>query len=178
MRKNILYGSAFYILTLIAGQTCLANTTVKRVPGFNIPQVLLTDTVPPGEVMEVVNTAINSLNNFNIEVVANLYTPNAVIADDEPPYSWNGPTAGVQWVNAVERACRENSLTKLKGAVGKVNVYQQSDGDAYLVVPVSFTGNLPGKVAFEADGAFTFVLRMINGKWMIKSQVWIPRKGM
>jgi len=128
--------------------------------------------------MDIVTAVIYSLNTFNIEKVADLYTPNAVVADDEPPYSWNGPTAGIQWVNAVEKVCKDNRLTRLKGTIEAVNVFQQRADNFYIVVPVSFTGNLPGKQSFSADGAFTFVLRMVNGKWMIKSQVWMPKKGM
>lgn len=141
------------------------------------PTVLPIDTVPPSDVMEVIKAVIYSGNTFNIEAVADLYTPNAVVADDEPPYSWNGPTAGVQWVNAVEMACKEIQLTKLKGTIQAINIYQQKDDNVYIVVPVSYTGSLPGKVRFAAKGAFTFVLRMVNGKWLIKSQVWMPQKG-
>ncbi|GAC1313232.1 MAG: hypothetical protein NVSMB24_36140 [Mucilaginibacter sp.] len=136
------------------------------------------DTTLPADVMAVITAAVYSINNFNIDAVANLYTPNAVIADDEPPYSWNGPTAGVQWVNAVERTCKDNRLTKLKGSIEGVNVFQQSNDNIYVVVPVTYKGILPGKTQFEAGGAFTFVLRLTNGKWLIKSQAWMPRKGM
>ena len=117
--------------------------------------------------------------NSNIEDVANLYkTPNAVVADDEPPYSWNGPTAGVQWVNAVEKTCKDNKLTKLKATIEPINIYQQTGDNTYIVVPVSYTGELPGKVRFSAKGAFTFVLRMEDGKWLIKSVcAWMPKKG-
>ncbi|CAN5173561.1 hypothetical protein BH09BAC6_BH09BAC6_22780 [soil metagenome] len=136
------------------------------------------DTIPAPEVVEVINTVISATNNFDIGAVANLYTPNAVVADDEPPYSWNGPTAGVQWINAVDRVCRENSLTHLKGKIEHINVYQQTDDNVYVVVPVSFSGMLPHKKEFTAIGAFTFVLRKVNGKWLIKSQAWMPQKGM
>jgi ketosteroid isomerase-like protein len=140
--------------------------------------VIAADTVPNGDVMEVVRVAIYAANDFNIQAVANLYTPNAVVADDEPPYSWNGPTAGIQWINAVERAVKEYRITKFKGTIEPVKVYQQTSDNVYVVVPVSYTGNLPGRDHFSARGAFAFVLRQVNDKWMIKSQVWIPEKGM
>jgi ketosteroid isomerase-like protein len=183
MIKKVLFIPAFSLLIATQfAQSCYATETGnnmrdKKIKVSSFP-VLLKDTVPPPEVMEVVTAAINSLNTFNIDAVANLYTPNAVVADDEPPFSWNGPTAGVQWVNAVERVCKENHLTKLKGSIANVSVYQQSTDNVYIIVPVNYTGNLPGKASFEAEGAFAFVLRMINGKWMIKSQVWMPKKGM
>jgi len=138
----------------------------------------LADTIPPAEVLYVLQRAINALNNFDIDAVANLYTHNALVADDEPPYSWNGPTAGVQWVNAVEQVCKDNRLTKLKATIEPIHVFQLTTDNVYTVVPVSFTGVLPGRARFTAKGAFAFVLRMENGKWLIKSQVWMPKTGM
>jgi ketosteroid isomerase-like protein len=175
MTKNLLLIAAISLLGLnIAVQKSDAKGIGKKVALV----VLRTDTIPPTEVMDVIKSVIYSTNTFNIETVANLYTPNAVVADDEPPYSWNGPTAGIQWVNAVEKECRNVRLTKLKSAIESVNIYQQTDDNIYMVVPVSYTGDLPNKTRYNAKGAFTFVLRMINGKWLIKSQVWMPRKGM
>jgi ketosteroid isomerase-like protein len=183
MVKNILFKSAFSLLTVMLVADISQATAAGKYTGctrsetHNNP-VTLKDTVPPKEVMDVVKTVIYSLNTFNIDAVADLYTPNAVVADDEPPYSWNGPTAGVQWVNAVEKVCKDNKLTRLKGKIATINIYQQSADNVYIVVPVSFTGDLPGGESFSTEGGFTFVLRMINGKWMIKSQVWLPRKGL
>jgi ketosteroid isomerase-like protein len=136
------------------------------------------DTIPPSEVLDIITTIINSTNNFDIDAVANLYTPNAVIADDEPPFSWNGPTAGVQWVNAIEQVCKDNKLIKLRAEIQPINVFQLSTDNVYIVVPVIYSGELPHKSKFSADGAFTFVLRQINGKWLVKNQVWMPRKAL
>jgi len=178
--KNTLLISAFGLLIALSTPVCSAMGAGKS---FNYTSgyphtILAKDTVPPAEVMDIVTTVVYSLNTFNIEKVADLYTPNAVVADDEPPYSWNGPTAGIQWVNAVEKVCKENRLTKLKGTMEAINVFQQTSDNVYIVVPVNYTGDLPHKQEFRAEGAFTFVLRLINGKWMIKSQVWMPRRGM
>jgi ketosteroid isomerase-like protein len=133
------------------------------------------DTLVPQDILDVVTLVVNAVTSFNLQTVAEIYTPNAVIADDEPPYSWNGPTAGIQWVNAVEKACKVNGLTKLTSKV--LPVFQQSVDNVYVVVPVTFTGKLPGKQLFEVNGAFTFILRQVNGKWMIKSQTWMQKKG-
>jgi len=135
------------------------------------------DTIPPADIMDVVSKVINSLNSFDISAVADLYTPNAVVSDDEAPYSWNGPTCGVQWVNAVEKACKDNHVTRLKGDIEPVNFYQKSGENFYIVVPVSFSGRLPDKQSFSVHGAFTFVLRREDGKWLIKSQTWLQQKA-
>lgn len=138
----------------------------------------VTDSIPSDEMLSVIYTVIHSTNDFDIEKVADLYTPNAVVADDEPPYSWNGPTAGVQWVNAVEKACVNNRINKLRGHIEPVTLFQQSADNVYIVVPVSYSGNMPHKQHFHVRGAFTFVLREVEGKWLIKSQVWMQERGM
>ncbi|HEY2582801.1 MAG TPA: nuclear transport factor 2 family protein [Mucilaginibacter sp.] len=183
MLNKILFVSTLSLAAILssakAGYSKAAIATNGYTPfEMNVAIILPPDTVPPAEVMDVIKKVVHSLDTFNIDQVANLYTPNAVIADDEPPYSWNGPTAGVQWVNAVEKACKENELTKLKGTVEAVNVYQQTVDNVYLVVRVNYVGNLPGSAHFTSKGAFTFVLRQVNGAWLIKSQAWVPRKGM
>jgi hypothetical protein len=182
INKTLLISTFSLIATFSSLKTGYAKETFgcsnHKLGEINTAVILPADTVPPAEVMDVIKKVIHSLDSFNIDEIANLYTPNAVIADDEPPYSWNGPTAGVQWVNAVEKACKENDLTKLKGTIEAVNVCQQTIDNVYIVVPVSYAGNLPGRAHFLAKGAFTFVLRMENGKWLIKSQAWMPKKGM
>ena len=136
------------------------------------------DTVPVPDVVDVVKTVIEASSSFNGQAVANLYTPNAVVADDEAPYSWNGLTAGVQWINSVERAVKINRITKFKARIDPVNVYQQNVENVYLIIPVTYTGDLPGHEHFQAKGAFAFVLRHTDDRWLIKSQVWMPEKGM
>jgi len=138
----------------------------------------LADTVPVPDVVDVVKTVIEASSSFNGQAVANLYTPNAVVADDEAPYSWNGLTAGVQWINSVERAVKINRITKFKARMDPVNVYQQNVENVYLIIPVTYTGDLPGHEHFQAKGAFAFVLRHTDDRWLIKTQVWMPEKGM
>lgn len=179
-RKRLNLGIALLLGTLfLQMQVAKANRNKisYKTKAFKTKVAFVADTLPPADVMEVISTIVYATDNFNIEAVANLYTPNALVADDEPPYSWNGPTAGVQWVNAIEKACKENSITKLKGTIGAVAVFQQNGDNIYLDVPVSYNGNMPGKRHFSTRGTFNFVLRLINGKWMVKSQVWLAKKG-
>ncbi|XHR93971.1 hypothetical protein ACFJIV_27330 [Mucilaginibacter sp. UC70_90] len=42
---------------------------------------------------------------------------------------------------------------------------------------MEYTGLVNGE-HFEEQGAFSFVLRIVSGKWLIKSQAWVPRNGM
>lgn len=128
-------------------------------------------------IMNIVEKVVKASGTFDIEQVANLYTPNAVVADEEPPFSWNGPTAGIQWINTVEKTVKEYKMTAFSGKMLPVTVFLKSDESVYVIVPVSYTGEVKGDV-FEEDGAFTFIFRIVNGTWLIKSQVWTTRKGL
>jgi len=58
-----------------------------------------------------------------------------------------------------------------------INIYLQSAESVYVVVPVDYTGEMKGD-QFEEEGVFTFVFRLESGRWLIKSQVWVSRRGM
>jgi hypothetical protein len=125
----------------------------------------------------IINKVIDASGNFDVGVVGDLYTPNALVADEQPPFSWNGPTAGAQWIGSIEKTCKDLKIKHLKGRMGHISVYLQSDESVYVIVPATYTGDAHGD-SFEESGAFTFVFRLVNDKWLIKSQVWMPRKGL
>jgi hypothetical protein len=125
----------------------------------------------------IINKVVEASANFEIGAIGDLYTLNATVADEEPPFSWNGPTAGAQWVNAVEQTCKELKIRKLRGRPGRITIYLQTDESVYVVVPVTYTGDQHGD-PFEESGAFTFVFRVVRGKWLIKSQVWMSKRGL
>jgi ketosteroid isomerase-like protein len=129
------------------------------------------------EVMKIINVVVKASSTFDVNAVTDLYTPNAVVADEEPPFSWNGPTAGVQWVSTVEKTCKDFKLKNFRAKIRDVSVYLQTEESIYVVVPVDYTGEIKGD-RFDEEGAFTFIFRLVNGHWLIKSQVWVARKGM
>jgi ketosteroid isomerase-like protein len=129
------------------------------------------------EVIKIINTVIKASSSFDVNAVTDLYTPNAVVADEEPPFSWNGPTAGVQWISTVEKTCKDLKMKDFRAKIRDISVYLQTEESIYIVVPVDYTGQIKNDY-FDEEGAFTFIFRLVNGRWLIKSQVWVARKGM
>ncbi len=167
MRKSIL--TTAYIglfLILLTGQKAIAA-------GAN-----LADTVKKinPEVLQTINTVLKASYTFDIDKVTDVYAPNAVVTDEQAPYSWNGQLAGVQWVNSVQKAIADYKIKDFFVNVKKIKIFQQTEEVAYLVVPVEYTGTVNGD-AFNEEGAFSFVFRYVSGKWLIKSQAWIPKNG-
>jgi len=165
---------AVFLVAVIATKTGYAKVPVTRytTTGSSDDSITTRKTL-----ISIINTVVAASGSFDITPLADLYTPNALVADEQPPFSWNGPTAGAQWVNSIEKACHELKIKKLKGKIGHINTYLQSDESVYVVVPVDYTGEIKGD-SFEEEGAFTFVFRMESGRWLIKSQVWVSRRGM
>jgi hypothetical protein len=144
----------------------------------SVKRMLPADTVVKlkPEVRQVVETVIKASGTFNIEAVSDLYAPNAVVADEQPPFSWNGQLAGVQWINSVQKAVKDFKISDFKVDLQRIKTFQQTEEIVYLVAPVEYTGLVNGE-HFEEQGAFSFVLRIVSGKWLIKSQAWVPRNG-
>jgi hypothetical protein len=140
--------------------------------------VNLADTVKKinPEVLQTVNTVLKASYTFDIDKVTDVYAPNAVVTDEQSPYSWNGQLAGVQWVNSVQKAVKDFKIKDFLVNVKRIKIFQQTDEVAYLVVPVEYTGTVNGD-PFNEEGAFSFVFRYVSGKWLIKSQAWIPKNG-
>jgi hypothetical protein len=79
------------------------------------------------EVVKIINKVINASSSFDVDAVTDLYTPNAVVADEEPPFSWNGPTAGAQWISTVEKTCKDYKLKNFKAKIRDISVYLQTE---------------------------------------------------
>lgn len=166
----------FFLSCLASGlmmQTAYGNTIVPCIHTEEIAD----SASNRNEVMQIINTVIKASSSFDVNAVTDLYTPNAVVADEEPPFSWNGPTAGVQWISTVEKTCKDYKLKNFRAKIRDISVYLQTQESVYVVVPVDYTGEIKGD-RFDEEGAFTFIFRLVNGHWLIKSQVWVARKGM
>lgn len=155
------------LLILITGQKAIAA-------GVNFA-----DTVKKlnPEVLQSVNTVLKASYTFDLDKVTDMYAPNAVVTDEQQPFSWNGQLAGVQWVNSVQKAVKEFKIKDFMVIVKRIKIFRQTDEIAYLIVPVEYTGTVNGD-PFNEEGAFSFVFRIVSGKWLIKSQAWVPKNGL
>jgi len=162
----------------IAASFFLQNATAKARPAHSVCPDSTSDSASTRKlIISIITKVIDASGNFDMGAVGDLYTPNALVADEQPPFSWNGPTAGAQWIESIEKTCKDLKIRRLKGRMGRISVYLQTDESVYVIVPATYTGDVHNE-QFEESGAFTFVFRLVNDKWLIKSQVWMPRKGL
>ena len=173
MNKRIFTFFISCVVSVFMMQAAYSNTTIPHLPAKSIAD----SASNRDEVVKIISTVIKASAAFDVNAVTDLYTPNAVVADEEPPFSWNGPTAGVQWISTVEKTCKDYKLKNFRAKIREITVYLQTEESIYVVVPVDYTGEIKGD-HFDEEGAFTFIFRLVNGHWLIKSQVWVARKGM
>ncbi|MDN5284485.1 MAG: hypothetical protein JWR38_759 [Mucilaginibacter sp.] len=164
------------ILTMVFMGLLISLLSLQKTNAADVGRYDTVKTLKP-EVLEIVNRVLKASYTFDIAKVSELYAPNAMVIDEQSPFSWNGPLAGVQWVNSVQKAVKDFKIKDFKVNVKRVKVFQQTDEIAYLVVPVEYTGTINGE-PFDEEGGFTFVLRIVGDKWLIKSQAWVPKNGL
>ena len=129
---------------------------------------------PPANISGPIQTVIRATNTGKTAALADLYTSDAVVVDEEAPFIWNGAGAGVAWFDQVSKAFQQMKMTGFKAAAGPASEYERDGRNAYVIVPLTLTGTA-GKKAFRETGTFTFTLRQVGESWKISSQVWTTR---
>jgi ketosteroid isomerase-like protein len=145
--------SIFFCLLTISGLAFSANPIVD--PAVAAPAKALA-------------SALSELKPFPTE----LFTSNAIVVDEFPPFTWQGPDAARNWY--------EQYLGLVKSVGMRDIVVIVSDPDrnvtiaadrAYVTFPTSIKYTLKGKRE-EERGRWTLVLEKQSGKWRIASHSW------
>jgi ketosteroid isomerase-like protein len=121
-------------------------------------------------VMKPVKAVIAAAKSADPAAISALYSSDAIVVDDWPPYEWTGAAAGSQWLSDVSEWTKwSHKVATFKGVPAIVQI---SDNDrAYVVVAARFL-SADSKKPWKHEGTLTFTLRMVAGTWKISSQVW------
>lgn len=105
------------------------------------------------------------------EALAHL-TPDVSIAEDLPPYRWQGPAAGAEWLDAMWKNGQRIGVSNIQMHIDDAPMRVEVSGDgAYEVVPGVLT--LEGKgPPLHGSGLLTFALRRSGGDWKISQFSW------
>ena len=126
---------------------------------------------PSAAMMQPVKNALASLNTSSTKPLAGIYTANATIVDEFPPYTWSGANAGMTWYSDWIKFSKNMKVTNPKGTLLKPTGFTQSGDRVYLVVPVNFGATVNGKPSME-HGTWTFTLQRSGAAWHIVTQSW------
>ena len=124
--------------------------------------------------MQLANQVLKAADADNATGLSGLYTDDAVIVDENPPFTWRGPAAGAAWWRVVEAVTTKAKITNLKAAKVRIGEFVQTSTDAYLIETMTLSWVSRGKPSTES-GTMTYTFHNAGGKWLISTQVWTTR---
>jgi hypothetical protein len=68
---------------------------------------------PPPPILTLANAVIAAANSANPAGFTGLFTNDAVVVDENPPFVWRGPDAGTAWWGVVAKVTQNAQLTHL-----------------------------------------------------------------
>lgn len=128
---------------------------------------------PPPAIMKLTDAVVKASNADDASALSKLYTEDAVVVDELPPFVWRGANAGVDWWRAVEAFVR-NEHHHLKLVNARVSEFQRSAVGAYLVQPMTIL-EVGGAQPSSESGTWTYTFHNGGGTWLISSQVWTTK---
>jgi hypothetical protein len=132
-------------------------------------------TAPPAPIMKLVTNVVDAANTDDASLLSGIFTANAIVVDENPPFLWRGAGAGVAWWHVVEAVTRKAKMTHLKAIDVRLGEFRQSPTDAYLVQPMTVTGVAAGK-PFAEPGTMTYTFHGSGGTWLISTMVWTAKQ--
>ena len=133
-----------------------------------------TPNLPPAPILRLANAAMHAANTNDASAFAGLYTNDAIVVDEIPPFIWRGAAAGSSWWHAVATVAEKMKMTHLRAIDIRVSEFKATATDAYLVEPMTVTAIANGK-PFSEPGTTTYTFHNAGGSWLISSQVWTAR---
>jgi ketosteroid isomerase-like protein len=129
---------------------------------------------PPEPILKLVNTVIWATNADDAASLAGLFTDDAVVVDENPPFAWRGAGAGVAWWHVVDAVTQKAKMQHVKATNIRLGEFRQSAADAYLVQALTVTG-IAGTKPFAEAGTMTYTFHNAGGSWLISSMVWTTK---
>lgn len=128
---------------------------------------------PPQKIVTLAHAVVDAANTNDPSKLAGIYTNDAVVIDEDAPFTWRGASSGVAWWASVERIIRARHAT-LHAVALPYTEYRRDGNRAYLIQPLKIVKRAGGKTLVEF-GMQTYTFRNVNGTWKITSATWTTK---
>jgi ketosteroid isomerase-like protein len=128
---------------------------------------------PPAGAVATIASAVSAVNSGDAKRLDSLFTPDAFVVDDFPPFVWRMPHAGAAWVSDLEASLPKAHVTRLHAVLQPITQYTVSpNGDTvYAVAPLVVSMTQSGKVHTQR-GLWAMTLHRTGGTWKVTSASW------
>jgi ketosteroid isomerase-like protein len=100
------------------------------------------------------------------------FLPDASIVEDLAPYSWRGPAAGTEWLQAMNTNAERSGMSGVNMHFLPATMVQITGDRAYAVIPGDLTYSFKDGTVRHAQGHVTFSLQRVAARWRIGSLTW------
>ena len=100
------------------------------------------------------------------------FLPDATIVEDLAPYSWHGPTAGMEWLQAMNANAERSGMSGVNMRFLPATTVHITGERAYAVIPGDLTYAFKDGAVRHAQGHVTFSLQKVAADWRIASLTW------
>jgi ketosteroid isomerase-like protein len=128
---------------------------------------------PPAPILNLTNAVLHAADTDDATGLAGLYTDDAVVVDENVPFTWRGADAGAAWWRVVDAVTKKAGLMHIKAINVRVGEFVQTATDAYLVEAMTISGT--GSKPIAESGFMTYTFHNAGGKWLISSQIWTTK---
>lgn len=128
---------------------------------------------PPPQILSLTQAIVDAANTNNPAPLAGIYTNDAVVIDENPPFVWRGAHAGAQWWSGVQQILEREHATLNVTTAAPSNFQTDREGDdAYLSQKFAIAVTANGTMNTE-HGTQTYTFHKAeDGTWKISRQIW------
>lgn len=151
-------------------RTIAAVAVLALLPGV----ALAASKPPPAAILDPIDRVIHAANTDDTAAFSGLFSGDAIVVNENPPFIWRGAAAGSSWWRVVRSVTQRARIRHLMATNIRLGEFAQSATDAYLVQSLTVTGFI-GSKPFAESGTMTYTLHEAGGRWLITSMVWTTK---
>ena len=114
---------------------------------------------------------VEEVNSGKIQAALARFSDNAAIIEDIPPFKWQGPDAGSQWLSAMVANAERLGVTSVAMELGDARRIEMDGQSAYAI----FAGTVQLKRtcgSLQERGLLTFTFDGSRQGWLITGLTW------
>jgi ketosteroid isomerase-like protein len=124
------------------------------------------------DVVGLINRFVNAVNEGDLAAALERFTPDATIVEDIPPYRWQGPQAGSQWMAAMGENAARSGIASIAMQLGEATRVEVDADNAYAVYSAVLTLSGDNGLRLQSGGCLTFTLQRAETGWLINALAW------
>ena len=114
---------------------------------------------------------VDEVNTGKIEAALARFSVDAAIMEDIPPFKWQGPDAGSQWLSAMAANADRLGVTSVLMELGDAHRIEVEGPWAYAIFAGTVQLEQPNRTLRE-PGLLTFTFDGGTGHWLITGLTW------